>query len=297
MDIEFITEMICNKQCILVLGPDIAFNNEKSLLEELSNFLADKKFGHIFHDDEDFFSSTTEFKPHGFRHFSMFFNALEMSGIYQQIAEIPFHTIISLSPDLLLKQTFDKNNFDYSFDYYHKNKACEKINKPTKEKPLLYNLLGQYTQTTSLVLTFNDLFDYLSSILGVNELNDDFKIELEEAQTVFFLGFKYEKWYLKLILRLLNKDDNILRQASLKEIMKKNKIINFYEKEFKFEFEEELSGKEIINQIHKYFTGEKALRKPKQVTKSGSGVVINVSNSQDVNIISNTNANNINIKK
>lgn len=137
MDIEFITDMISDEQCVLVLGPDIAFDNEKSLLKELSNFLSTKRFSHQFHDDEELFSSATEFKPHGFRHFSKFFKAMEVTDIYRKIAEIPFHTIISLSPDLLLKQAFDNNNFDYSFDYYHKNKVAGK-----KWKTYKFNKIG-----------------------------------------------------------------------------------------------------------------------------------------------------------
>ena len=193
MDIEYITESIKQKQCILVLGPDIAFNSEKSLLKEISKFLETKQFKHQFHDDEVLFSSTTKFKPFGFRYFPKFFNELKPTEIHEKIAEIPFHLIISLSPDLLLKQVFEKNNFDFSFDYYHKQKASAEIPKPSSEKPLLYNLLGTHKQNTSLILCFNDLFDYLSSIFGIYKLHTDLETELKEAQTVFFLGFKYSK--------------------------------------------------------------------------------------------------------
>ena len=300
MNIDDLITDIEAKKCILLLGPDIAFNNKKSLLKELSNFLKTERFEHQFHNDEELFSSKTKFIPQGFRKFPRFFEKLEQNTIYQKIAEIPFHFIISLSPDLLLKQTFENNNFDYSFDYYHKGKAPQSIkeeNKPSKEKPFLYNLLGQYTETTSLVLTFNNLFDYLSSILGVKQLHDDFKIEIEEAYTVFFLGFKYDKWYLKLIMRLLNKDDNILQQASIKEIQNKEKIINFYEKEFQFEFENQLSGEEIIDKIHKYFTEKNSLRKPKLIKETQGNVTINVTDSQNINILNDINANKIDINK
>ena len=263
MDIKHITDTIEQKKCILVLGPDIAFNSEKSLLKELSNFLQTNGYKHQFHDDEELFSSTSNFKHGGFRLFPQFFNALKTNKTYQQIAEIPFHLIISLSPDLLLKQTFDKNNFDYSFDYYQKQKPRKEIEKPNNKKPLLYNLLGTQMESTSLILCFNHLFDYLSSILGKFELPSKLRTELDDAWTIYFLGFKYDKWYFKLIMRLLNKDGEVQRQASFKGENHGNNIINFYKDEFHFVFEEELTGTEIIKQIHNYFAENNSLRKPK----------------------------------
>ena len=211
----------------------------------------------------------------GFRHFSKFFGNMQAGEVYKKIAEIPFHLIISLSPDLLLKQTFEAHNFDFSFDYYHKGKAATQISKPNKEKPLIYNILGQYSETTSLVLCFNDLFDYLSSILGINELDANFRTELEEAQNVFFLGFKYDKWYLKLIMRLLNKDDDVMRQAAFTEVEDKENIINFYTDEFNFVFEDDLTGNEIIDELHKYFAEKNKLR---QVRKEAQTLVQNITN-------------------
>ena len=298
MDIEFLTEMISQEKSILVLGPDIAFDSKKSLLKELSNFLNTKRFKHSFHDEEELFSSATKFKPMGFRHFAKFFENMQAAQVYKKIAEIPFHLIISLSPDLLLKQTFEANNFDFSFDYYHKGKATNQITKPSKHKPLLFNILGQFIETTSLVLCFNDLFDYLASILGANELDSDFRTELEEAQNVFFLGFKYDKWYLKLIMRLLNKDDDVMRQAAFKEVEEMENIINFYTDEFNFVFEDDLSGNEIIDELHKYFAEKEQLRQPKKETEKPVQNITNITNiTGNDNIVAQNLKGNINIDK
>ncbi len=301
MDIKHITDTIEQKKCILVLGPDIAFNSEKSLLKELSNFLQTNGYKHQFHDDEELFSSTSNFKHGGFRLFPQFFNALKTNKTYQQIAEIPFHLIISLSPDLLLKQTFDKNNFDYSFDYYQKQKPRKEIEKPNNKKPLLYNLLGTQMESTSLILCFNHLFDYLSSILGKFELPSKLRTELDDAWTIYFLGFKYDKWYFKLIMRLLNKDGEVQRQASFKGENHGKNIINFYKDEFHFVFEEELTGTEIIKQIHNYFAENNSLRKPKEedaTTVNKTTNVINVNKGSTVgNIYQGVKTNDTNNKK
>ena len=112
------------------------------LLKEFSNYLKTKGVKHNFNDDEELFSSGTRFKPDIFRHIPKFFDKLEAQDIHKKIAEIPFHLIISLSPDLLLKQAFENNSFDHDFSFYYKENTAVTVVKPTKEKPLLYNLLG-----------------------------------------------------------------------------------------------------------------------------------------------------------
>jgi len=257
-----ISKVIEQGEAILVLGPDIMFNGEKMLLKEFSNFLNEQEVKHSFNDDEELFSSTSKFKGNVFRLLPDFFKTLECKPIHKKIAEIPCHVIISLSPDLLLKQTFDKNHFDCDFNFYFKEKSPVAVAKPTQDKPLLYNLLGIYSQSDSMVLCFNHLFDYLVSVLGKNELPVNLRDELKAAQTIFFLGFKYDKWYFKLIMRLLNKDDDVCRHASFKEVEKSKGIINFYTDEFKFVFIEELTGYEIVDQIHDYFKQKDTLRQP-----------------------------------
>jgi hypothetical protein len=270
MDLESITEWIEQEKSVLVLGPNILFNNEKSLLKEFSKYLEDRQVKHQFNDEEELFSSTTKFKLNVFKHLPKFFDALECSGIYLKIAEIPFHLIISLSPDLLLEQTFKKNYFDHDFSFYYKGNPATDVKKPTKQKPLLYNLLGIRTEYNSMVLCFNHLFDYLVSVLGKNELPEELRTELSEAQTIFFLGFEYDKWYFKLIMRLLNKDDDVLRQASFKDVEKMEGIINFYTDEFNFVFIKEMSGYDIIDQIYNFFDQQHALRKPMPKDLKGS---------------------------
>jgi len=280
MDLETLIQNIENQKFVLVLGPDLAFNFEKSMLKEMSNFLKEKRVNHEFHDEEELFSSSTKFKPFVFQHLPKFFDTLQVTEIYKQIAEIPFHLVINLSPDLMLQQAFETAQFDYSGSTYIKEMAAQDVEKPTKDKPLIYNLLGNNKQNSSLVLCFNHLFEYLSSILGKFELPFNLRSELDEALNIFFLGFKYDKWYFKLIMRLLNKDDNVLRQASNKEIENSSEILNFYTSEFGFFFEEELSGTEIIGKIHAHFKSANALRKPMEATiakdQSTGGNIINV---------------------
>ena len=127
-------------------------------------------------------------------------------------------------------------------------------------------------------------------------------IIIKESQNVFFLGFKYDKWYLKLIMRLLNKDDDVMRQAAFKEVEDKENIINFYTDEFNFVFEDDLSGNEIIDELHKYFAEKNELRKPKKieqtqaVTQNITHNTINIKGNDNI-VAQDINANKIDINK
>ncbi len=302
---ELITKWILDEKCIIILGPDIVFDFQKSLLNELSEHLINNGIECKFDSYDELFSSTTDFDPFFFAELSAFFDKLAPSPVYQKIAEIPFSLIVSLSPDLVLQQVFERSNFDYSFDYYNKNLNPQEIENPTKDKPLLYNILGNYKEFDSLVLCFRDVFNYLAAILGNYQLKNKLKRKINSAQSILFLGFKYEKWYFKLILQLLNLDEKAIKQASMKEIVqteqdadKQNLVIDFYKTEFKIRFIKQ-DGNEIIDLLYNYFKQNNLLRKPKKQPTSAQNItnIINVNDSTNVTILQNVDANNINLTK
>jgi hypothetical protein len=163
----------------------------------------------------------------------------EAEALFARIARIPFSMIFSLTPDNILARTFDATGFDYQPDFYfRKRKASEHFEKPTKQKPLIYNLLGNIEEPESLVLTHNDFFDYLESVFEANSMNQRLKDELEQMERFIFLGLPYKKWYFQLLLRVLalhtEKFKDIERFA-LREF-ENPKLQKLYTEEFKIEF-------------------------------------------------------------
>jgi len=305
INIEQITKCIENKKCILILGPDIVFDFRKSLYNELYKYLIDKEVKCKFDSYDELFSSASYSDIYFEDEVANFFKKLQPTRVYQQIAEIPFHTIISLNPDLLLKQTFDKNNFDYSFAYYHRDIGCKPqiIAEPEKDKPLLFNYLGVFDHPSSLILCFNDLFSYLSSILGGPQLDDTISEQLLDAKYLIFLGIKFDKWYSKLILQLLNIGKNNIKQASFKEVDLANKqsetrnfVIDFYRNELKMEFIDQ-RGDDIIKLIHSNFKQSNALRTPKKENPDEHKVTHIIKIKGDKNIVVQDAKGNININK
>ena len=274
---ELIIKRIEEEKCILILGPDIALEGKKTLNEQLKAFLDNNSTQkYRYYIDDEFYSFTDETeKEYAFYDVQQFFDKLEYSDIHRKIAEIPFHMIISVSPDLRIRKAFEDRKADYFFDFYNKEQNPQGIGKPTKSKPLIYNLFGNIEVEGSLIFTYNDLFDYLIAIFGKRELHMDLRREIQESRMILFIGFKFEKWYFKLLLRLLYENKSKLSHAAAKDIRSYfiedgkendlertelfNCVKNFYTEEYKVGFID-LTGEEIVDTIHEKLSQKNELR-------------------------------------
>lgn len=205
-DLNIILEAIENKKCILFLGPEI--NNLKeniSVEEALSEYLGSQGIKLNFYKDEGLylFDEHTSFPKLSYN-IKQFYSNLEIPPIYEQIAKIPFHLVLSITPDLFLDKTFEKYNFDRNCSVYNKVENPENIVKSTKESPLLYYLFGSYEKFESLMLTHDDLFNFLVAILSKHELPVELSNLILDAHNFIFLGFRFDHWYVQILLRLFN---------------------------------------------------------------------------------------------
>ena len=268
---EPLMAMIQEEKCTLVIGPDISVNEEGNSLMELlkahleANSKNDKGYNFFYKDDE-FFLFNDDGKAKLFTNIKIkkFFDELKPPAVLQKIAEIPFHLIISVSPDHMLKGILDENKIDYSFDFYNKEKNPSPITAPSKDQPLLYNLFGDYTVDGSMVLTYDHLFEYLSKIFGDFKLPAELMSAVEASETVLFIGFRFERWYFRLLLRLLNLQVKLLKGAS-QISQSEESVYTFYKDEFKMDFVD-ANEIEIIEFLHQQF-GAKNLLRAKQLPK------------------------------
>jgi hypothetical protein len=117
-----ILQKIKEGKCILIMGPDIAVPDAgKSMNELLKEHLetqADN--GLIKYYPEDGFFSFAEPDAALFYNIQEFYEKLKPNDIHYKIAKIPFHYIISVSPDHLLRHVRDEKKVDYSFVFYNK---------------------------------------------------------------------------------------------------------------------------------------------------------------------------------
>ena len=183
------------------------------------------------------------------------------------LAAIPFNMIFSMSPDNFISGIYNVCNLDFSFDYFNKNvpETCE---IPTPEKPLIYNLFGNIDDGDSLVLTHNDLFNYLQLAFEENKIHTDIKYQLEKKISNFiFLGLPFEKWYFQLLLRVLSLHSD--KFAALERLALNNfeddNFIHLYTEEFKIDFiQSDVSN--FIKELHRH-CDEKGLLKKVKTTK------------------------------
>lgn len=211
---NFTIQTIKSGKCILFIGPEIfAPSPDLRLSDKLRSFLdIDNDEGVRLYDDDLFYFKERQKKTITYYKIKQFYNQRfqETEDILKKIAQIPFHYIISINPDKKLKEIFDELEFKANFDFYWKKHAPNnpQITKPSRDRPLIYNLFGSVDNYESLVLTHDDLFDFLESIFEAKSMPDQLKHNIQDADNFIFLGFEFDKWYVQLLLRVLHFHNN-----------------------------------------------------------------------------------------
>ncbi len=209
-------QAIQSEKCILLLGPEICLSpeNNTTFSERVINQLRESPHVKRYYEGEELFLF-----HNGVAKTDAYCEIIKsnyeqdvIEDIYVKIAQIPFHLMISTSPDIFLRKVFEQHQFSHQFAYLSRG-MIEDIEKPTSENPLIYNLMGSVDDEESLILTHDDLFEFLAAILGDKKLPQNMMTALSKAKIkqLIFLGFQLDKWYMHLLLRMLElskyKDD------------------------------------------------------------------------------------------
>lgn len=193
-------------RCVLILGPDTALNdNGTPLVQALHTFLVDEAKLSISRTSDDLFVFSD--KPSRMKVQSKSRDFYKLHGksndLHLQLAQMQFPLIISTTPDLLLRRAFDTQGITCDFHFYNKVSNPRPVEPPNVRTPLVYNLFGCVEEPDSLIFEQDDLFEFLFAILGDRRLPRELTAFTERAQGVVFLGFDFDKWYFKLLLKLL----------------------------------------------------------------------------------------------
>lgn len=211
----------------------------------IHNYLAEKKFGDLFRDDKDRYIAEDGFwffngnedrdlvaRDNLLSTMAEFYGKLPLTPSYEKLAQLPFSMVVSLSPDTLIAQAVQERNRPFQLRKYSTagfqdfgdpglddwGEPLEEGDQPKKDAPvspaangsakkkptLIYNLFGDYRYEDNLLFTFDNLFKFLDKIFQ-HAAFPQFKARIAEAGGFIFLGFSYDKWYLKLVFFLLNK--------------------------------------------------------------------------------------------
>jgi hypothetical protein len=223
-DYHYILKTIKGKRCALFLGPDACLSSDgvttfSELTAQLIQSKVDRQNGPVvaWYADE----GLAFFKDHVARtdtcdEIKSLYSVPDLNAkpyyadFYQKIVRIPFHLYLSVSPDPFLQLEFSTHNLPHQFGWFAHHQPITEVQQPTPEQPLIYNLVGSVEDAESLVLTHEDLFEYLASILGEKKLPAKLKAALLDAnlQHLIFLGFPLQKWSSQLLIRLVRRGEN-----------------------------------------------------------------------------------------
>lgn len=205
---DFILDNIQADRTILCLGAELFSNTIGKLDVHLQQAIGNSPDVRYYDDGLFNFKNSSDLFSH--LKIKKFYNQdfPEVSAVLNKIAQIRFSTIISLNPDTQLNKAFDYQSFMYEYAYHHPKITADELSKPSCDEPLIYNLLGNIDVRESMVLTHEDLFEFLESAVEGKSISTTLKGKVKSASNFIFIGLPFDKWHTQLLMRVLQKDVN-----------------------------------------------------------------------------------------
>ncbi len=178
------------------------------------------------------------------------------SEVHAALAALPFSLILTTCHDDLLAQALQAAGKVPAVQRYHmrgdKRDNPEFLLPSSPKAPLVYHLFGDAQEPGSLVLSENDLLDFLIAIVsGRPPLPDSLVRAVKRVgQSFLFVGFGITQWYLRVLLKVLVRALELHRTGSsiaaeplrgLSEIDREQTIL-FYQRGTRVEVEDTEAG-------------------------------------------------------
>jgi hypothetical protein len=122
------------------------------------------------------------------------------------LASLPFQLIVNTSPGFSAERAFKSVKSETYVDFYDRTAPARiYLPDPTADAPVLYGLYGSLQQPSSMILSENDRFDFLISIIAENPpLPQKLTSTLcDPRQSFLFLGFNLAQWQLRMLLHVV----------------------------------------------------------------------------------------------
>ena len=278
-----ILDALEEKKCVLILG-NYAFSKPAASAEipETEFFLPDllkreqhKWVGkHPSDSSPDFYTSAQALvnRAGGQRMF-MDLTRIKLKDLgdkqlnrFKKISEIPFDLILSTYPFDLVHEVFEENQIDHQYAYYSYLQESTPLQPFSIDHPLVYNLFGSAKHKESMVISLDRLYQFIFGILGVRQLPKLIQDKVQQASHLVFLGFSFDDWYMKLLLRVLKvheKEISYAHPPGSSSLGKQNKM--FFESNFKVTFLDKKID-EFVSSLHGLCEQGELLRKHTSTT-------------------------------
>src|SRR5262245_8443178 len=214
-------------QCILVLGPEIPTDTIGDNADAADLSFADpltRELTAELEEDELRVTGTTlaavaqqyedaqDFGPNALRaRAEKFYKSPQFvhSEIHAALAALPFSLILTTCQDDLMADALHAADKSPIIERYHlrgdkrDNPEFQLPNSP--QAPLIYHLFGDAQAPGSLVLSENDLLDFLIGVVSERPPlpNSLVRALKRNGQSFLFVGFGITQWYLRVLLKVL----------------------------------------------------------------------------------------------
>ena len=142
---------------------------------------------------------------------------LKPSKDHEALASLPLPLIVSTSQDLLLSDALTqagKEHRVYRFNLRGNRRENKDFPPPTLSDPVIYHLFGTFRDPQSLVLSENDLLDFLAK-LASKQLPDSLLSRFHgDNVSLLFVGCAIRFWYQRVLLKALIRSVSVPLQAS-----------------------------------------------------------------------------------
>lgn len=127
--------------------------------------------------------------------------------LHEKLARFPFSLVLTTCHDDLFGGALRLQGKVPSRIWYHyrgePRDNREVAGRPSPVSPTVYQLFGAYDEPTSLVLTENDLLDFITHVISGNPGLPNSLKSLLRNNTFLFVGFGIRHWYIRVLLKLL----------------------------------------------------------------------------------------------
>ncbi|MFO1430347.1 MAG: toll/interleukin-1 receptor domain-containing protein [Candidatus Competibacteraceae bacterium] len=265
-DWDRLTETVRRKRCILLLGPGVAVapgdDPPIPLTTRLARALAAQlpvadvcdpdSLSHVaqlYYQHPDFSRLDLE------RAVKDFYKSYEQEStqLHRELAQLPFTLCVNTAFDRFFLNALRAADKTPVYDYYHFRKGRDSplnnidpayFNDP--KEPVVYDLYGSREDEESLVLSENDLLEFLVKVIqNVPPLPAFIKARFSDPNASFlFLGFGFRHWYVRILLHILQAQRRqnpslALEDAGFFKHPEQRQIAIFFEKEHRIAFRQQ----------------------------------------------------------
>lgn len=232
-DWTMLVKSIRKSECVLLLGPGASLDPDQpdrpalpvQLAQEMARELHESRHDELLAADSDLAHVAQVYSrmmPRGRVGLEAkvdgFFQRFQgrTTSLHNDLAALPFSLCITTVPDGFALNAFRQaegkqpvaDYYDFQPDPERARERRAAPSPPEREpyrQPLVYELFGTLAETGSLVLTEDNLLDFLVKVTrGTPRLHDYLTARFKNKRTSFlFIGFGFRQWYWRLLLHVL----------------------------------------------------------------------------------------------